>query len=166
MYTLPHETLWVAYSNVCSVKTKMHDIQTAKNLKYSDILWLRETWLQNTDDTNKCTLQDYTTHCTDMFQENVPSITHHGLLMYVHKNIRIIEIHMLYKVIDIYKAPRMTLQKLKKIQYKCNSKSYIILCDKLWRGCVVIEDFNINVRKSNTLCDYMKNTYDMHQWVK
>ena len=67
-----------------------------------------------------------------MLQENMSSIAHHGLLMYVQKNIQIIEkqnypgitfeiikahvlkVDMPFTVIGIYKAPRMTLQKLKK----------------------------------------------------
>ena len=62
-------------------------------------------------------------------------------------------------VIGIYKTCRITLQELKK------KLSHIITPDELSRGCVVI-DVYINVKKSNTLCDYMKKTYNMHQWVK
>ena len=80
----------IAYNNVCSVKTKIHDKQAGNNLKYSDILCLSETWLHYTEDINKYTLQDYTIH-TDMVQENVSSTAHYGLLMYVQKNVQIIE---------------------------------------------------------------------------
>ena len=54
----------------------------------------------------------------------------------------------------------MTFQDLKK------KLSNIIKDDELARGCVVIGDFSINAKKSNTLCEYMKNNYNMHQWVK
>ena len=64
-------------------------MQADKNIKYRDTLCLSETWLQNTNDISKYTLQDYTIH-TDMLQENVSSIAHHRLLMYIQKNIQII----------------------------------------------------------------------------
>ena len=103
MCTLPCDTLQLVYSNVCSVKAKIQDIPTDKNLKYSDILYLSETWLQNTYYISEYTLQNYTTICTDVLQYNVPSTAHHGLLRYVQK---------LY-IIEIHKYPGITSEAIK-----------------------------------------------------
>ena len=72
----------------------------------------------------------------------------------------ILKADMSFTVIGSYKAPRMRLQELEK------EMSHLVTHHELLRGCVIIENVNINVKKSNTLCDYMENTYGMHQWVQ
>ena len=62
MYTLSHDALQIAYSNVCSVKSKTHEIHAGK-------MWnmvLSETGLQNTDNTSK-----YTTRWHDILHKYV-----------------------------------------------------------------------------------------------
>ena len=47
-----------------------------------------------------------------------------------------------------------------------NSKKSHLKHDELSTSCVVIGDFNIKVKKSMTLGDYMKNTCNIYKWVK
>ena len=88
-------------------------------------MFVTETWLQDTNGTNKNALQDYTTICTEMLQENVSCSAHHTLLVYLQeKKTHVIEKHeypgikleavkvhllkadMSFTVLGIYKAPR------------------------------------------------------------
>ena len=71
----------------------------------------------------------------------------------------VLKVGMQFTLKGIYKALRMTLWDLRK-------KHQVIKNDELSISFAVIGNFSINVKKSNTLFDYMKNTYSMYQCVK
>ena len=109
----------------------LNQIKADKNLKYSDILCLSETWLQNKDDIKKYTSQDYTKILLICYKSMCHLQHIQGLLMCVLKNMQImkkqkypnitfeaikayvLKAGMPFTEIGIYKAPRMTLQELR-----------------------------------------------------
>ena len=166
-YLYGDENIKVVYNNTRSYRKHYYDIKDNYNLLAADIIFLAETRLTLYDKTENYPIENV--HAYRMDQE-CASKPYHGLIMYLHNNIELLNITMfpgkdiegiqvvikkfskVFTIIGLYSSPHTTVEQIHTFVDN-------MLSNANDQPIIMIGDFNIDssVKKNTSFCKFMKS---------
>ena len=170
------ENIKVVYNNKRSYRKHSYDIKDNHNLLAADIIFLAETRFTLYDKTENYPIENF--HAYQMDQQ-CASKPYHGLIMYIHNNIQLLNITMfpgkdieaiqvvikkfskVFTIIGLYSSPHTTVEQIHTFVDN-------MLSNANDQPIIMIGDFNIDlsVKRNTSFCKFMKSKYNLDQYMK